>query len=87
MTHISLTPAPTKSSHRRHTGTPNQQLEFPSSTEGIHIIEKLIETICSTYKLSEDYYGNILVAVTEAVNNAIHHGNKKKPRQKSTCGI
>ncbi|MEY4110166.1 MAG: hypothetical protein RLZZ46_520, partial [Bacteroidota bacterium] len=27
----------------------------------------------------EDHYGNILVAVTEAVNNAIQHGNKFDP--------
>ena len=26
-------------------------------------------------KLNEDHYGNILIAVTEAVNNAIIHGN------------
>jgi serine/threonine-protein kinase RsbW len=25
--------------------------------------------------LNEDYYGNILIAVTEAVNNAVVHGN------------
>jgi serine/threonine-protein kinase RsbW len=26
--------------------------------------------------LNEDYYGNILIALTEGVNNAIVHGNK-----------
>jgi len=65
----------------------HQQLELPSSVEGIHIIEKLIETICSTYKLSEDHYGNILVGVTEAVNNAIHHGNKSDPNKKVHVGF
>jgi serine/threonine-protein kinase RsbW len=25
--------------------------------------------------VQEDAYGNVLIAVTEAVNNAIHHGN------------
>jgi serine/threonine-protein kinase RsbW len=65
----------------------NQQLELPSTMEGIHIIEKLIETICSTYKLSEDYYGNILVALTEAVNNAIYHGNKADPVKKVHVGF
>jgi len=65
----------------------HQQLELPSAVDGIHIIEKLIETICSTYKLSEDHYGNILVAVTEAVNNAIYHGNKSDPNKKVHVGF
>ncbi len=65
----------------------HQQLELPSAIEGIHIMEKLIETICSTYKLSEDHYGNILVGVTEAVNNAIYHGNKSDPNKKVHVGF
>ena len=65
----------------------SQQLELPSGAEGIHIIEKLIETICSTYELGEDYYGNILVAVTEAVNNAIYHGNKADHGKKVHVGF
>lgn len=78
----------TKSSPDKAPGLLNsQQLELPSGAEGIHIIEKLIETICSTYKLSEDYYGNILVAVTEAVNNAIYHGNKENPGKKVHVGF
>ena len=27
--------------------------------------------------MNEDAYGNVLIAVTEAVNNAIQHGNKE----------
>lgn len=65
----------------------HQQLELPSAIEGLHTIEKLIETICSAYKLSEDHYGNILVAVTEAVNNAIYHGNKADPNKKVHVGF
>jgi serine/threonine-protein kinase RsbW len=88
MKNISLkkTSTPTKSS-ATGSSTGHQQLELPSAVEGIHIIEKLIETICSTYKLSEDHYGNILVAVTEAVNNAIYHGNKADPKKKVHVGF
>ncbi len=68
-------------------GGNHQQLELPSNVEGLHIIEKLIETICSTYKLNEDHYGNILVGVTEAVNNAIYHGNKSDPNKKVHVGF
>ena len=67
--------------------TSRQQLELPSDVEGIHLIEKLIETISAAYRLNEDHYGNILVAVTEAVNNAIHHGNKAHPGKKVHVGF
>ena len=60
----------------------NQQLELDSASESIHIVEKLIDAICANYKVNEDHYGNILVAVTEAVNNAIYHGNKAQAEKK-----
>jgi len=88
MKNISSMNAPSKPSTGAPTGSVNnQQLELPSNIEGVHIIEKLIETICTTYKLSEDHYGNILVAVTEAVNNAIYHGNKADPAKKVHVGF
>ena len=39
----------------------------------------MIEDVCDLYNISEDYYGNILIAITEAVNNAIYHGNQANP--------
>ncbi len=59
-----------------------QKISFPSVADNIGLVEKLINEICSAYGISEDYYGNILVAVTEAVNNAIQHGNKLDPGKK-----
>jgi len=59
-----------------------QKISFPSIADNIGLVEKLINEICSSYGISEDYYGNILVAVTEAVNNAIQHGNKMDPGKK-----
>jgi len=88
MKNISSKNTITESSTPTSTGSlTSQQLELPSAIEGIHIIEKLIETICSTYKLNEDDYGNILVAVTEAVNNAIYHGNQADPSKKVHVGF
>lgn len=58
-----------------------QQLSFPSKVENINLIEKLIDDICLEHKVNEDYYGNILIAMTEAVNNAMHHGNKSNPQK------
>ncbi len=58
-----------------------QRLNFPSKQENITIVENLIDKVCSEYKVNEDFYGNILIAVTEAVNNAINHGNKQNPEK------
>ena len=59
-----------------------QKISFPSVADNIGLVEKLINEICASYQISEDYYGNILVAVTEAVNNAIQHGNRLDPGKK-----
>ena len=57
----------------------DQSIKFESRYENLALTEKLINDISEQFKLPEDYYGNILVAVTEAVNNAIQHGNKSNP--------
>lgn len=59
--------------------TENQKLSINSKSENIILVEKLVEDVCDVFNVPEDYYGNILVAVTEAVNNAIYHGNKSNP--------
>lgn len=51
-------------------------LKFPSILENIHLAEKLIDDVVAEYGVKEDYYGELLIAMTEAVNNAIVHGNK-----------
>lgn len=58
------------------------KMEFDSRPENINLVEKLVEDIREQFPLSEDLYGNMLVAVTEAVNNAINHGNKLNPEKK-----
>lgn len=59
-----------------------QRLQFESRPENIVVAEKMIDQVCEELNLSEDNYGNILIAVTEAVNNAICHGNKQNPDKK-----
>ena len=54
-------------------------LRFPSVLENIHIAERLIDSVCEEFHVKEDYYGELLIAMTEAVNNAIVHGNKLDP--------
>jgi serine/threonine-protein kinase RsbW len=39
------------------------------------MIESFIDNAKDKFHLEDDIYGNIMIAVTEAVNNAIKHGN------------
>jgi serine/threonine-protein kinase RsbW len=51
-------------------------IEIPSLSENIRMIESFIDNARERYHLNDDIYGNIMIAVTEAVNNAIKHGNQ-----------
>ena len=51
-------------------------IHFPSLNENIRIVESFIDNAKEKFNLDDDIYGNIMVAVTESVNNAIRHGNK-----------
>jgi serine/threonine-protein kinase RsbW len=51
-----------------------EELSIPSDFDSMHEVENLIDKVCTNYGVG-DNYGNILIAVTEAVNNAILHGN------------
>jgi len=57
-------------------------IEIDSKLDNISEVETLIDNVCEELKLNEDHYGNILIAVTEAVNNAIIHGNKYSEQKK-----
>ena len=49
---------------------------LPSTIESLAKVEQIIEEIKVAHKISDEIYGNILVSLSEAVNNAIKHGNK-----------
>ena len=53
-----------------------RQLHIASRMEGITEVEGLINSLCEELGVDETHYGEILIAMTEAVNNAIVHGNK-----------
>lgn len=52
-----------------------EKLSVPSELSSVSIVESLIDRVCGSLGVHEDAYGNILIAVTEAVNNAVIHGN------------
>lgn len=64
-----------------------QKLKIESSADNLRLVERLIEDVCEIYNVSEDNFGNILIAVTEAVNNAIAHGNKNNPSKSVQIGF
>ena len=47
-----------------------------SDPKSLLSLESWINSLCETYTISVELYGNILIALSEAVNNAIIHGNK-----------
>lgn len=52
------------------------KIQIPSIIENIRIVESFIDNSKDKFEIEDDIYGNIMVAVTESVNNAIRHGNK-----------
>ncbi len=52
------------------------KIQIPSLADNIRMIESFIDNAKDKFKLDDDIYGNIMIAVTEAVNNAIKHGNR-----------
>ena len=50
-------------------------LEIPSNPESVRLVESFLGQIARRYEISAELFPNILISLTEAVNNAIHHGN------------
>lgn len=57
-------------------------LILTSKPNNIAFIEPFVEKFRCQCNFNDEVYGNILVAITEAVNNAIIHGNKLDPEKK-----
>ena len=55
-----------------------EQIKLPSDFKALVEVENLVDRVCSGLGVQDEAYGNVLIAVTEAVNNAIQHGNEMK---------
>ena len=64
-----------------------ESLKLASDVQSIASVEKLIDKVCSNIGVNEESYGNVLIAVTEAVNNAIQHGNKQNGNLKIDVSV
>lgn len=63
------------------------KLVLQSSLSSISRIEPYVNQIVSDFGINDEIYGNILIALTEAVNNAILHGNKEDKSKKVTINL
>ena len=51
-------------------------IELYSNPENVVQVEPMLNQVATEAELGEALYGDILISLTEAVNNAILHGNK-----------
>lgn len=63
----------------------HNKIILDSNQESINKVTSYIDSIYSSSEndISETY-GNVIIAMTEAVNNAVNHGNKNDPSKKVT---
>jgi len=50
-------------------------IKLSSKTENIAVVENLLHDVFNAYCINEEHLPAILISLTEAVNNAIVHGN------------
>jgi len=58
-----------------------KDLNIPSEIGNLRLVEKAIDELLLELELSDEVYGNVLVATMEATNNAIIHGNNSDPEK------
>lgn len=58
-----------------------RELKLESALTSLNEVERFVEEISDEYFLNDNYFGNILISLTEAVKNAIIHGNKSDPKK------
>ena len=51
-------------------------LKLSSDPKNVERVEPFVEKLAEKYKIGPDQYGNILISLTEAVTNAMRHGNR-----------
>jgi len=73
--------------HNINISMKNLSFEIPSTRDNVRYVEKYIENAKVEYNINEDVYGNIIVAVTESVSNAIIHGNKLDESKKVSLDL
>lgn len=55
------------------------ELRLASEPQNIIEVEPFVSSVCAELAVKDELFGNILVSLTEGVNNAINHGNAGDP--------
>ena len=65
------------------------ELRIPSDRKNIHLVEDFFRDVNNSLHLPDEKFHALLVAVTEAVNNGIIHGNKNNRAKhvKLSCSV
>ena len=63
-----------------------KMIRIASNPNNIMEVENYLRDLSSAYKISEDRYPDILISLTEAVNNAIIHGNHSDEKKYVSIG-
>jgi len=65
------------------------ELRFDSKPENIAVVAPPLHQTSKAHSIIPEHYGNVLIAMTEGVNNAIVHGNKLDAEKSVTvaCAI
>lgn len=58
-----------------------RRLRISSARENVHRAQEFLESIRKPARIPKGLFGKLVVALTEAVNNGIIHGNKENPRR------
>lgn len=67
---------------RRSTAQKSFRITLGSEPKNVHRVEEFLLKMNAVLKFSDEKFGTLLIVVTEAVNNAIIHGNKRDPSKK-----
>lgn len=59
-----------------------EEITLISDPKNVARVETFVENIAKKYSISANVYGNILISLTEAVTNAITHGNSSDSNKK-----
>lgn len=62
-------------------------LRLSSEPKSIAKVEQFVTKLVRRYRLNDDQHGNILISLTEAVNNAIIHGNCEDSKKKVSISL
>lgn len=63
------------------------RIDIPAIPDNIRMIESFIDNARADFPMDDDIYGNIMISVTEAVNNAIHHGSNLNPEKSVSLAL